>query len=209
MKNLLTAFALSLAAMTATAQTSPYFGIRASFDITHATGTDGGLGNGSGATVMAVYNIPLTSKVYFEPGVGMFYNTMGIQPIEVDEGFYDGSIRNVGFRIPFNVGYRFELFNDLDIAACTGPWLNVNLTSDSKLDPNFEGPMHSTSLFGDGWNRVDAQWGFGITATYAQNYYIGISGGIGMTRMATFTTPGDVKHHLLRNTVSITLGYNF
>lgn len=211
MKNLLTAFALSLAAMTATAQTSTNFGIRASFDVTHATGTDDGLNNGSGVTIMGVYTIPLTSKVYFEPGVGVYYNTMGIQPVEFDDGLYDGSIRNFGFKVPFNVGYRVELFNNLDIAAYTGPWVNVNMTAKASLQPNFEGPAptRSTSLFDDGWHRVDAQWGFGISATYAQKYYIGISGGIGMTAMATFDGHDGAKHRLRRNTVSISLGYNF
>ena len=119
-------------------------------------------------------------------------------------------MRNFGFRVPVNIGYRCELFNDFELSAFTGPWFNVNLTTQAHLQPNLELPITITSpsMFDYGWHHFDAQWGFGISATYAQKYYISVSGGIGMTPMATFTTP-DSKNRLRRNTVSITLGYNF
>lgn len=210
-KKLLATFALSIAAVAVSAQVSPFFGVRTSFDVTHAAGGGDGLNNGSGLTVTGVYNLPLTNKVYLEPGIGVYYNTMGIRPVEFDEGLYDGSIRNLGLKVPVNVGYRIELFNNLDIAAFTGPWINVNLDAKANMQPNFEGPApsHSTSLFDDGWHRVDAQWGFGLSVTYASQYYIAVSGGIGMTAMATFDNHDGGKSRLRRNTVSITLGYNF
>ncbi len=211
MKKLLLAFIIPLAAINVAAQSSSCFGVRLSFDVTHATGTDDGLNNGSGFTVAGVYNFPLTSKVYLEPGVGVFYNTMGIRPVEFDEGLYDGSISNFGVKVPINVGYRAEIFENLDLALFTGPWFNVSCTAKAGLQPNFEGPApsRSTSLFDDGWHRFDAQWGFGLMATYASHYYISVSGGIGMTAMATFCGQDGGKHNLRRNTVSITLGYNF
>lgn len=209
-RRLLSVFVLSLAVMCGEAQNAGGFGVRLSFDVTHAAGDNEGLNNGSGFTLSGVYNLPLSGKIYFEPGVGVFYNTMGIRPVEFDEGLYDGSIRNFGVKVPLNIGYRFELFEGLDVAAFTGPWFNVNFVARAQLQPNFEGPApsHSTSLFDDGWRRFDAQWGFGIMATYARQYYIGISGGIGMTPMASFDSNG-ARQRLRRNTVSITLGYNF
>lgn len=192
------------------AQQSGYFGVRLSFEVTHPAGSNDGINNGSGFTLMGVYNLPVGRHVYFEPGVGVFYNTMGIRPVEVDEAVFDGSIRNFGMRVPLNVGYRFELFNNFELAAFTGPWINLNCTTKAHLQPDFEGPAptNSTSLFDYGWHRFDAQWGFGITATYNRKYYLSINGGIGISPMATFKTP-ESKDRIRRNTVSVTVGYNF
>lgn len=200
-------FAVSIAGF---AQDSPYWGVRLSFDVTHPAGCNDGINNGSGFTLNGIYNMPLSSHVYLEPGLGVFYNTMGIRPVEFDEGLYDGSIRNFGLRIPINVGYRFHIFDGLELAAFTGPWLNVNLYTKAHLQPNFEGPApsKSTSLFYYGWHHFDAQWGFGIAATYAGQYYISINGAIGFTPMSTMRI-GDHKDRLRRNTVSVTVGYNF
>lgn len=187
-----------------------YFGVRLSFDVMHPAGHSSGLNNGSGFTLKGIYNFSFARSWFLEPGVGVFYNTVGIKPVDVDDKLYDGSIRNFGLRIPVAAGYRFSIGDILDLAACTGPQFNVNLISKARLQPNFEGPAptRSTDLFDYGWRRFDAQWMFGISATYAGSYYLGISGALGFTPMACFDTPGGPER-IRRNTVSITLGYNF
>lgn len=188
----------------------PYFGVRLSFDVTHPAGSNDGINNGSGLTIMGIYNLQLKNQWFLEPGIGVFYNTMGIRPVEFDDGLYDGSIRNIGMRVPLNVGYRFNLFDNCAIALTTGPWFNVNISSKAYLDPNFErpAPSKSTALFDYGWKRFDMQWGLGLSITCAGQYYISVSGGIGVTPMAKFRF--DHSHSTIRrNTVSIAIGYNF
>lgn len=198
------------AAMTAGAQSRPFIGIRSSFDVTHPAGANDGINNGSGFTITGVYSMPIGRNVFFEPGVGVFYNTMGINPIEYEDGYFDGSIRNIGIRVPINAGYSVELFNGFELAAFTGPMVNFNLATNTHFNPNFPGsnaaPM--PTAFDCGWKDVDVQWGFGVSATFQQQYYISISGGIGMSPMATFKTPTK-NDHLRRNSISISVGYNF
>ena len=210
MKKILSVIVLALLPMAGFAQQSPYFGVRLSFDVTHPAGSNDAINNGSGFTLKAIYNCGLTNHVYLEPGVGVFYNAMNIRPIDFDEGLYDGSIRNFGLRVPINVGYHIGLFDDFEIEAFTGPWFNVNLYTKARLEPNFKGPAPTLTpnLFDYGWKHFDAQWGFGIGATYAGKYYLSIGGAIGMTSMATFKV-GNVSQRLKRNTVSVTVGYNF
>lgn len=192
------------------AQSQPEFGVRLSFDVTRPAGANDGINNGSGFDLTGVYNIPIKGNFFVEPGIGVFYNTMGIRPVEYENSLFDGSIRNFGIRVPLNAGYSVELFDNFEMSAFTGPWFNISLSSKAHLDANFERPMPTGSMnvFDYGWHHFDAQWGFGISATYANQYYIGISGGIGMTPMATFTKL-DHKDRIRRNTVSVTVGYNF
>ena len=75
-KKLLIAAVVALAPSVMMAQYSPYFGTRVSFDVTHPAGANDGINNGSGVTVSGIYNMPIARNVYFEPGIGMFYNTM-------------------------------------------------------------------------------------------------------------------------------------
>lgn len=209
-KKIMIAVVLVLAPTIMNAQRSAFFGIRTSFDVTHPAGCNDGINNGSGLTVTGVYNMALSRNVFIEPGVGVFYNTMGIKPFEANNAIYDGSVRNFGIRVPLNVGYRVGLFEDFELAAFTGPWFNINCSTKAHLQADTDVPMMITSpsMFEYGWHHFDAQWGFGISATYADKYYIAVSGGIGMSAMATFKTP-DGKDRLRRNTVSITVGYNF
>lgn len=209
-KKIMIAAALMLAPAIMTAQRPAFFGIRTSFDVTHPAGCNDGINNGSGLTVTGVYNMPISRNIFIEPGVGVFYNTMGIKPFEANNAIYDGSVRNFGIRIPVNIGYRVGLFDNFELAAFTGPWFNINCSTKAHLqaDTDLPIPVASSSMFEFGWHHFDAQWGFGISATYADKYYIAVSGGIGMSAMATFNTH-DGKDRLRRNTVSITVGYNF
>lgn len=209
-KKIIFAVAVMLAPALMQAQRSAFFGVRTSFDVTHPAGCNDGINNGSGLTVTGVYNMPMSRNVYIEPGVGLFYNTMGIKPFEAGEAIYDGSVRNFGIRIPVNIGYRVGLFDNFELAAFTGPWFNINCSTKAHIQTDMDLPItvSSPSMFDYGWHHFDAQWGFGISATYADKYYLAVSGGIGMSAMATFNTP-DGKDRLRRNTVSITVGYNF
>ena len=57
--------------------------------------------------------IPLTESIYFEPGLSLFYNTIGLDEIVAIDAdgeqtvSVDGSVRN--FRFPCSFGCRLPL----------------------------------------------------------------------------------------------------
>ena len=209
-RKILTAVGFTLLfAVSASAQKG-YFGTRVSFDITSPAGSDLGLRNGSGFSVGAIYNYRFNNHVYLEPGVSVYYNTMGIRPVDHDGELYDGSVSNWGVEIPLNVGYNFALLDNLEVSVFTGPVFDFNITAKGVLDPNFTGPALTASdnLLDNGWKRFDCQWGFGLGVTFAHSYYIGISGGIGISPLASYNIGGDT-YRMRRNSFSIALGYNF
>lgn len=90
---------MSLAVLAASAQVSldssdnhPYFGVRASLDITapgdlKAQKVSLDVFNpGAGFSIGAIYNIPVVANLYFEPGLSLFYNTSGL---DLDTAFDD------------------------------------------------------------------------------------------------------------------------
>lgn len=180
-----------------------YFGARVSLDITSAAGGNKGwYNNGAGFSFGAIYNIPLYKNLYFEPGLSVFYNTIGEEFIYDGTGkTIDGSIRNFGFRVPLVAGYHFDFTDDMQLHVFTGPQINWSVTAKEHI-----GDM-SQSIFGDkGFKHIDLQWAIGVGLSW-QQYYISLSGGIGMTKAKDFNI--GYKDQFRRNNLSIALGYNF
>ncbi|MBD5365417.1 MAG: hypothetical protein HDR82_00120 [Bacteroides sp.] len=183
-----------------------YLGIRAGVDISSTAGTVvDNYSNGAGFTIGAVYNIPLWQNLYFEPGVHFFYDTFGYNLLKSAEPFVeiDGSVRNFGFRIPFNFGYHFDFTDDISVSLFTGPVLNTNLTAKTHFGTVKE---YNMSIMENGFKRFDMQWDFGVSMTYAHNYYVAITGAVGMTKAYN---PSVDLTGFRRNTCNISIGYNF
>lgn len=208
-KKLIISVFVLIAAMTASAGT-PYFGARLSMDVTVPSHSKGNYKTGSGFSVGAIYNLPVYKQFYFEPGLMFFYNTMGVKPFEINDHLYDGSVRNLGLRLPLNVGYDFDVLDNLTIGFFTGPWLNFNITAREHTLPDFEGPEPTSSenLFDRGWKRFDLQWGFGLKVRFAGHYYLGLSGGLGLTPLARYGSDNK-PFKMYRNSFGVALGYNF
>ena len=185
-----------------------YLGIRAGVDISSTAGAVvDTYGNGAGFTIGAIYNIPLWQNLYFEPGVHLFYDTFDYDFVDPESlpAFeeFDGSIRNLGFRIPFNFGYHFDFTDDISVSLFTGPVLNTNLTAKTHFDGIKE---FNHSIMENGFKRFDMQWDFGVSMTYAHNYYVAITGAVGMTKAYN---PSVDLTGFRRNTCNISIGYNF
>lgn len=79
----------------------------------------------SGFSIGGFYDIPLTESIYFEPGLSLFYNTIGLDEIVAIDAdgeqtvSVDGSVRNFGFRVPLVAGYRFEFTEDIAVSFFT------------------------------------------------------------------------------------------
>ncbi len=206
----------------------PFLGVRLGLDISCPTdwkisniGENGAsmslplFNNGAGFDLGAVYNIPLWKNLYFEPGLSIYYNTMGCSVTIADDpefGTLDdlsGSIRRFGFRIPFQVGYRVD-FTDLDfsLSAFTGPVLTAGLVGRQHATIQYDGLKESgsESVYGhDGFlNRVDVGWKIGVGAEY-NNFVLQLSGTIGMCNMLS----GAINTKYRDNNVALTIGYNF
>ena len=205
------------------------FGVRVAWDLTSPANnigkfTDEETGivsnadlfsNGSGFSIGGFYDIPLWKNLYFEPGLSLYYNTFGINEIvgldDMDMPLtIDGSVRNLGFRIPLLAGYRFDFTEDISMSFLTGPQLNIGLNCKMHINArnNVVSVSKSTSLYeGDGLHRLDLQWMFGVRFHYADNWFADLTGGIGMTNLINDKDADGM--HLRRNTFSIGVGYLF
>lgn len=192
---------------------SPKFGFRIAWDLSHPS-TDlykpiNPVNNGSGVSAGAFCTLPLSRNFYFEPGVTFFYNTMIINYSMAEDMIvgYElpaaGSLRNAGFRIPLNFGYRIGITDDIAISVFTGPQLNIGVS----YKQHSKSSEHSIDLYKNGYNRVDLQWVIGARFHYADNWIAEISGGLGLTnQLSSKEYPGL---HFRRHTFSIGVGYLF
>lgn len=181
----------------------PYMGIRLGVDISSTAGQNYDIySNSVGLTLGAVYNIPAWQNLYIEPGLTFFYDTFGQELTTMGRSKHpediNGSIRNIGFRIPVNAGYRFDFADDISLSLFTGPVLNLNATGKQHVGD------YSQQLMGHGFKRADMQWDFGASMQFFHNYYISVTGAVGLTKV--YNT--DIEQ-FRRNTVNLSLGYNF
>lgn len=188
-----------------------HFGVRLGLDINSLRGPEERYGTHAGFNVTGIYNLPLWKNLYFEPGLGVFYDTATLNAVKDTEGtmiLSRGSVRNLGFRVPFNFGYRIDATDDVSLHIFTGPQVNYNL----KFATYYGGVKASNQPEAD-FNRLDFQWNVGLGVDYGC-YYAYLQGGLGLTRLI------QEKKHVYndfqiifpgakRNLFTIGVGYNF
>lgn len=201
------------------------FGVRVSYELAcpgdvslkdagNLTGLKADLfGNSSGLNISGVYNIPVFYGFYFEPGLTFAYNTYSInrslyeaivdESLGIDAPLSSASMRMWDLRIPLMGGYSFQLLPALTLSVFTGPELSLGMSSHSHFK------IGSTSITEPGYgsdgfmNRTDVKWRFGVGATFADHFYGGISGAVGLCDRIE----GDMS--MKSNLFDITIGYNF
>ena len=193
----------------------PFLGVRAGMGVTFPSGGHQYLATGAGLNLGLVYNIPLGSRGrwYFEPGVMFSYMAMDCNDYILADGqLYEGVARDYAIAVPLNFGYRFSPVGRWQFGVYTGPMIYFNLAAKERITPDVGTPVPEPdvkiNLFDKGWRRVDAGWGFGLTATFAGSYFIGITGGVAFTPLAVYGNR-DNKVRVHRNTIALSLGYNF
>ncbi len=188
-----------------------HFGVRLGLDVTSLVGNGDRYGTKSGFNLTGIYNLPIWKNLYFEPGIGVFYDTASINAVYSTDDVQileRGSVRNFGFRIPFNFGYRFDVTDDVSVHLFTGPQLNYNIT----FGTYYNGAKATNQPEAD-FNRFDFQWNIGLGVDY-RNYYAYIEGDFGMSRLIQEKKFSYNEHQLAfpgakRNIFSIGIGYNF
>lgn len=212
-RKILIIIALLAALVPCAAESGSYFGARLGMDVNVPAGSGNHYKVGAGFDVGAIYHYNFAKNFFVEPGLKYYYNAMSNErPVDYGEFLFDGSAQFMGLRVPVYVGYSFNASDNLEIGIATGPTVNFNLSAKQKLDPNFEAPIpvptKSLNLFEHGYKRVDALWGLRLSFTFAHSYYIGIDGEVSFTPLAVYGNK-DKKIRIHRNTVALTLGYNF
>ncbi len=199
-----------------------YWGIRGNFDINMPGDYKTSIADfdykvGAGFSLGAVYNIKLVSKFYIEPGVELFYDNYKMDPITYNLGQGEiGYIENpkidkFGLRIPINLGYQFDIDNNIALSIFTGPEFSIGLSAKAK-SVAFESTGLNTNLYNDNnvlgadgaWHRFAASWNIGAQITLNRHYVIGINGNIGITDLVE-SSEVSFKENSLR----LRLGYNF
>lgn len=186
------------------------FGARLSMDVTMP---DKAYKNGAGFSAGAVAQIALPRNFYFEPGIVVSYTGMTAKDLlSFDDYYYQNAARLWSLRVPFDFGYNFKVAPLWNVSVATGPYININLSAREQITPNLAAPVPvpdvKLNLFDNGWKRLDAGWGIKLGTTFADHYYIGISGGISITPLAKYGNKDKVIR-IHKNTIAVTLGYNF
>lgn len=113
-------------------------------------------------------------------------------------------------RVPVQLGYHFDFTGNTSLAIFTGPVLDIGFSNDYYLTTKKEAgtKFHMSSSMYDVMNRVNLSWRIGVGVNFADNWFIGLSGDIGMLNMIKDKSDlTDVSMH--ENGFQLTLGYNF
>lgn len=190
------------------------FGARLSMDVTIPSGGRSVYDTGAGFSLGGIARIAMPKGFYFEPGLLFYYTGMSSKDLVTfdEEYFYEDAAKYYGLRIPMLFGYKFKVAQQLDMSVATGPYMNINLYARQQLSPNLQAPDplpdRKINLFDNGWKHVDAGWSIRLSMTFAKHYYVGITTGIAFTPLARYGNK-DKKIRIHRNTIAVSLGYNF
>lgn len=191
-----------------------YWGVRVGWDLTMPTDwhvedfSTSMFRNGSGVSAGVVYNMPVGKSFYFEPEVGIFYNTYRYRDLTISGETYnlfDPEVRKFGVRIPLTLGWRTELIpGALALGIFTGPQVNIGIDGRLGLDSNEATDLNlETNIYCEnGQHRVSLDWAVGASVMFG-SWQVDISGSFGISDMQK-NTPS-----FRENRLNVSLGYNF
>lgn len=187
--------------------------IRTGMELAIPSGASDYYSTGAGFNIGLHYRADMPHGFYLEPGVEVSYTTMTAKDeFTIGDYLYRGNARTTTVRVPLMVGYCAPLNESSYIDFSTGPWLNFNVIARQTVTPNLAAPVPvpdtKINLFDHGYKRFDAAWGLRLYVTFARQYTIGITSSVAFTPLASFGNR-DKKIRVHRNTIAISLGYNF
>lgn len=212
--------------MTDSTPKKSYLGVRATLDLTvprHLTLGDikiDALSPGPGMSLGIIYNHQIYSGFFVEPGLDLYYNTSSItadylnNDALINQAFSNRSLRKFGIRVPVSLGYRLDILDNIGFMAYTGPVLDIGFSNDYYVTAgeSLSKVHYSGSLYNEGklitLNRVDCKWRIGVAMT-SGNFYIGLSGDIGLCNMVNTSRTDYTKVKLHENIFHLSIGYNF
>lgn len=201
---------------------TPYWGLRGSLNVNIPGEYKTPIGKfdyktGAGFSIGAIYNIPVVANLYFEPGLSFYYDSFKMD--ELTFGTDEGEIINTespkvvqtGFRVPLNIGYRFDLFENGSISIFTGPEFGIGISANVKSNA-LESEGIKTNLYNDNnamgadgaWHRFSASWNIGAQLAVGEHFVFGLVGNIGVSDLVE-----SDKVSFRENAIRITFGYDF
>lgn len=207
-------FALGLSAQEQGVEpmTRHYLGAGASFDVNIPSGSRGQWSTGSGVTAGVDYAYMFNKNFFGTTGLKLYYRTLGINSDQTGSDIYEATAKNIGLRIPFMVGYTAPVSDQVAMSVATGPELDVNLYARESVMPDFSNGIAvstgSRNMFKNGFKHVDALWGITLGFTFADHYYVGVSGDVAFTPLASYGN-GDKQIKVRGNSVAVKLCYIF
>lgn len=200
-------------AMTLEQPSAHSYGVGATFDADIPSGSQGLWKTGSGTTISFDYAYRFNPTWSLQSGIGVYYRTYGTDYPGKDVFRTQGTVKNVGLTIPVMAAYTAPVSTGIDFTAATGPALNINMYAHQSMAPEFtpDGmPWVPTgvNLFDNGFKHVDAVWKIALGFTFASHYYVGLSGSVGFTPLASFGNH-DNKVRVRGNTCAVKLAYIF
>ena len=195
MKKLLTAITLLAAATGAAAQD---WGLRAAFDINIPSKIGGRLEDspdldmyrtGYGGTIGVVYDHWLSSSIFLQPGLSLFYDTYSYKDLLLTGASgqmleENPSLYKLGFRVPVVIGYSYYLTESLPMRVYTGPEFSYAFAGDIRFkhrSPEYDDIHLFGKESGKGeQRRFDAAWKLGLAADF-DLAIVGVEVAVGMT----------------------------
>ncbi|MDE6288538.1 MAG: PorT family protein [Muribaculaceae bacterium] len=192
--------------------TRHYLGAGASFDVNIPSGSRGQWSTGSGVTAGVDYAYLFNQHFFGATGLKLYYRTMGINSDPARNDIYEATAKNIGLRIPFMVGYTTPVSENVAMSVATGPELDINLYARQGVMPDFNGGVAmstgTVNMFKHGFKHVDAMWGITLGFTFADHYYVGVSGDVAFTPLASYGN-GNKQIKVRGNSVAVKLCYIF
>ncbi len=165
---------------------------------------------GASFQIGAVSNIYLGRNFYFEPGVGLYYDTYKYDGMSMMTGdeiplSIDPAVRKFGIRVPLVVGYTIAVSETFDMSVFTGPQIGYALWGGvhTKYPAYYEGPdFFPTELFGvHGQRRFNFDWKIGVGFP-VNNFLVSLEGDIGISDL--LRAPDSMSFRENRFTVGVT-----
>lgn len=199
----------------------PYWGMRAEIDVTlpskfHTISTSHAeslFKPGMGVNVGAIYNVPLVSNLYLEPGANLYYQYYSYDLLISDSEqntTEDPTVKKFGLRVPVNVGYRFNVSDGFSLSLFTGPQLDWGITGSVKYkNPSAanDDAQHQLAVYGDGdygQRHISMSWRVGIGVEINHDTSLALVGNFGVTDLMKH------KDYTFReNSLGLVIGYNF
>lgn len=190
-----------------------HFGVRVNADLLRMLDSpleeyDGDFGFNFGG----VYSRPVWRNLFIQPEAYFFYNKFSAGPITINDGqttiFHPRGMQ-LGGRACFNVGYRFDFFENGGLSIATGPMLNVPFKGELLKDPDFEDFPFEKNIFNKNCfyhqKRVNFAWTLALSF-YAGDWEITLTSQRGLLNLYDSSFKG---FKLRQDNICVGVGYNF
>lgn len=212
LKYLAVALIAAIASVSVSAQDNAHFGVRVAYDMTTSTTVTEMTGWGSGFSVGGVYYAPFGKRTFFQTGLLFYVDNIkldGTTENKYNPHTYDGNIRNLGIRLPIDLGLRILENSVVALNVYTGPHLYFNFASKMICDETYGGKTtHIDEKFTT--SGMEIGWALGVGADFFKRWHIHLEGAYGLSNLGkTDRFELGKESNLKRAEISLGVGYNF